>query len=55
MNNTLVAIGIEHADHRARAVAIGEQFGLYQDWPVSRGCVIPYAPVCIDEMLKRKD
>jgi hypothetical protein len=29
MNNTLAAIGIEHAAHRRRAVAIGEKIGLY--------------------------
>lgn len=54
MNNTLAAIGIHHAQHRTRAVAIGEKIGLYQDWPVSKGCTPPYAPVWIGEMVKRQ-
>ena len=54
MNNTLGAIGIKHATHRRRAVAIGKKIGLYEDWPVSKGCVIPYVPVWIDAMVKGK-
>jgi 3-methyladenine DNA glycosylase AlkD len=54
MNNTLMAIGINHAKHRKRAIAIGEKIGLYKDWPMSKGCVIPYVPVCVPEMVKRQ-
>lgn len=54
MNNTLAAIGIHHARHRKRAVAIGEAVGLYRDWPVSKGCTPPYVPVWIEAMVKRK-
>ncbi|MBL8990329.1 MAG: DNA alkylation repair protein [Phycisphaerae bacterium] len=54
MNNTLGAIGIRHAAHRARALAIGQRIGLYRDWPVSKGCVPPYVPVWIEAMVKRK-
>jgi 3-methyladenine DNA glycosylase AlkD len=54
MNNTLAAIGIKHAKHRKRAIAIGEKIGLYKDWPVSKGCTPPYAPVWIGEMVKRE-
>ena len=54
MNNTLGAIGIKHAKHRKRAIAIGEKIGLYEDWPVSKGCTIPYVPVWIDAMVKGK-
>jgi 3-methyladenine DNA glycosylase AlkD len=54
MNNTLAAIGIHHAQHRKRAIAIGEQVGLYRDWPVSKVCTPPYVPVWIEEMVKRK-
>jgi 3-methyladenine DNA glycosylase AlkD len=54
MNSTLAAIGIKHAKHRKRAVAIGEKIGLYKDWPVSKGCTIPYVPVWIEEMVKRE-
>lgn len=54
MNNTLGAIGIHHAAHRRRAVAIGEKIGLYRDWPVSKGCIPPFVPVWVDAMVKRK-
>lgn len=54
MNNTLGAIGIKHAEHRKRAVAIGEKMGLYKDWPVSKGCTIPYVPVWVGAMVKGK-
>jgi hypothetical protein len=54
MNNTLIAIGIHHAKHRKRAIAIGEKIGLYKDWPMSKGCIIPYVPVCVPEMVKRQ-
>jgi 3-methyladenine DNA glycosylase AlkD len=54
MNNTLMAIGINHAKHRKRAIAIGEKLGLYKDWPMSKGCVIPYAATAIPEMVKRQ-
>lgn len=53
MNNTLAAIGIHHAGHRKRAVAIGEKIGLYKDWPVSKGCTPPYVPVWVEEMVRR--
>lgn len=54
MNNTLGAIGIHHAEHRRRAIAIGEKIGLYRDWPVSKGCIPPYVPVWVEAMVKRK-
>jgi 3-methyladenine DNA glycosylase AlkD len=54
MNNTLMAIGIHHARLRTRAIAIGEKIGLYRDWPVSKGCTPPYAPIAINEMVKRQ-
>ena len=55
MNNTLIAIGVCHAKHRRRAVAIGEKIGLYRDWPVSKGCIIPYVPVAVEAMVKRRE
>jgi 3-methyladenine DNA glycosylase AlkD len=54
MNNTLGAIGIHHPKHRKRAIAIGEKIGLYQDWPVSKGCTPPYVPVWVEAMVKRQ-
>lgn len=54
MNNTLMAIGIKHEKHRKRVIAIGEKIGLYKDWPMSKGCIIPYVPVCVPEMVNRQ-
>ena len=54
MNNTLLAIGIKHAAHRKRAIAIGAKIGLYKDWPVSKGCIPPYVPVAVEAMVKRQ-
>lgn len=53
MNYCLAEIGIQFAEHRDRAIAIGERFGLYRDYPVSKGCVSPYAPIWIREMVAR--
>lgn len=54
MNNTLMAIGIKHAAHRNRAIAIGEKIGLYKDWPQSKGCIIPYVPTAVPAMVTRR-
>lgn len=54
MNNTLGAIGIRHEKLRKRAVAIGENIGLYKDWPVSKGCTPPYVPIWVEAIVKRK-
>ena len=54
MNNTLIAIGIHHAKHRKRAIAIGEKLGIYRDYPCSKGCTSPFAPIWINEMVKRQ-
>lgn len=54
MNMCLAEIGIHHAKHRKRAIAIGEKLGIYRDYPVSKGCTSPFAPIWINEMVKRK-
>jgi 3-methyladenine DNA glycosylase AlkD len=54
INNTLAGIGIHHPEHRARAVAIGERLGIYRDYPVSKGCTSPFAPIWIEEMVRRQ-
>ncbi len=54
MNNCLAGIGIHHAELRARALAIGERLGVYRDYPVSRGCTSPFAPLWIGEMVRRQ-
>jgi 3-methyladenine DNA glycosylase AlkD len=54
MNNTLAQIGINHPKLRKRALAIGEKLGIYKDYPVSKGCTSPFAPIWINEMVKRQ-
>jgi 3-methyladenine DNA glycosylase AlkD len=54
MNNTLAAIGINYPDHRKRAVDIGESLGIYRDFPVSKGCTSPFAPIWINEIVSRQ-
>ena len=54
MNFALIAIGVHHPALRARAVAIGEKIGAYRDYPCSKGCVSPFAPIAIPEMAKRR-
>lgn len=54
MNHCLAQIGIEHAEHRARALDIGERLEVLKDYPTSPGCTSPYAPTWITEMVRRK-
>ncbi|MCR8695131.1 DNA alkylation repair protein [Rhodococcus pyridinivorans] len=55
MNTCLAQIGIEHPDHRARALDIGERLEVLKDYPTSPGCTSPYAPAWIGEMVRRKN
>lgn len=54
MNSCLAGIGIHFPAHRERALAIGEALGLYRDYPVSKGCTSPFAPIWIREMVSRQ-
>jgi 3-methyladenine DNA glycosylase AlkD len=54
MNNTLAAVGIHFPKHRKRAIAIGEKLGIYRDYPVSKGCTSPFAPIWINAMVSRQ-
>jgi 3-methyladenine DNA glycosylase AlkD len=54
MNNTLATIGIHCPEHRKRAIAIGEALGIYRDYPVSKGCTSPFAPIWIKAMVSRQ-
>lgn len=54
MNSTLANIGIHHPSLRKRALAIGEKLGIYRDYPTSPGCTSPFAPIWINEMVKRQ-
>lgn len=53
MNYCLAEIGIRFPEHRERAIAIGERLGVYRDYPVSKGCTSPFAPIWISEMARR--
>ncbi len=53
MNNTLANIGIHHPKLRRRAIALGEKLGVYRDYPVSKGCTSPFAPIWINFMVQR--
>ncbi|WP_039938713.1 DNA alkylation repair protein [Streptomyces himastatinicus] len=54
MNHCLAQIGIEHAQHRTRAIGIGERLEVLKDYPTSPGCTSPFAPVWITEMVRRQ-
>ncbi|WP_433496237.1 hypothetical protein ACQP26_29675 [Micromonospora sp. CA-248089] len=54
MNHCLAQIGIEHAAYRDRAIGIGERLGVLKDYPTPPGCTSPYAPVWINEMVRRQ-
>lgn len=55
MNFALAHIGIYHPAHRDKAIKIGNKLGIYKDYPVPRGCTSPFAPIWINEMVKRQD
>lgn len=54
MNTALAQIGINHPEYRTRALEMGERLGVYRDYPVSKGCTSPFAPIWINEMVKRQ-
>lgn len=54
MNTCLAHIGIEHAEHRARAIGIGERLRVLEDYPTPPNCTSPFAPVWITEMVRRR-
>jgi len=54
MNGCLAEIGIHFPQHRKRAIAIGEKLGIYRDYPCSKGCTSPFAPIWINEMVRRR-
>lgn len=54
MNTCLATIGIHFPKLRKRALAIGERLGVYRDYPTSKGCTSPFAPIWINEMVRRQ-
>lgn len=55
MNHCLAQIGIEHAEHRSRALDIGERLEVLKDYPTPPGCTSPFAPSWINEMVRRQN
>ncbi|MDI5979980.1 DNA alkylation repair protein [Amycolatopsis magusensis] len=54
MNHCLAQIGIDHAEHRARAIDIGERLQVLKDYPTPPNCTSPFAPTWIAEMVRRQ-
>jgi len=54
MNHCLAEIGIARESHRSRAIAIGERLQVLADYPTPPGCVSPFAPIWIEEMVRRR-
>ncbi|MEU4805640.1 DNA alkylation repair protein [Actinosynnema sp. NPDC023587] len=54
MNHCLAQIGIDHAEHRARAIDIGERLEVLKDYPTPPNCTSPFAPVWITEVVRRQ-
>ena len=54
MNHCLAQIGIDHPEHRARALDIGERLEVLKDYPTSPGCTSPFAPTWITEIVSRQ-
>jgi hypothetical protein len=47
-------LGIEHAEHRARAIDIGERLEVLKDYPTPPICTSPFAPIWITEMVRQQ-
>jgi 3-methyladenine DNA glycosylase AlkD len=54
MNHCLAQIGIEHAEHRVRALDIGERLEVLKDYRTPPNCTSPFAPSWITEMVRRQ-
>ncbi|MBB3038974.1 3-methyladenine DNA glycosylase AlkD [Hoyosella altamirensis] len=54
MNHCLAQIGIDHAEHRDRAISIGERLEVLKDYPTPPNCTSPYAPTWITEIVRRQ-
>lgn len=54
MNFVLAEIGIHNPNLRERAILIGDNLGIYKDYPFSKGCTSPFAPIWIETMVSRR-
>ena len=55
MNHCLAQIGIDHPEHRARAIDIGERLEVLKDYPTAPNCTSPFAPIWIAEIVSRQE
>lgn len=55
MNQCLAEIGIHDATRRERAKDIGERLEVLKDYPTPPNCTSPFAPLWIDEMVRRAE
>lgn len=55
MNQCLAEIGIHDAGRRERAKDIGERLEVLKDYPTPPNCTSPFAPIWIDEMVRRAE
>lgn len=55
MNTCLAQIGITNPQLRERARGIGVRLEVLKDYATSPGCTSPFAPLWIDEMVRRAD
>lgn len=54
MNTVLATIGINVPNLRPRALQIGHDLQVLADYPTSPGCTSPFAPIWIEEMVRRQ-
>jgi len=54
MNFCLGELGINHAEFRDEAIAIGERVGAYRDYRTSKGCISPFVPTWIEAIVARQ-
>ena len=55
MNFCLGELGINHAEFRDEAIAIGERVGAYRDYPTSKGCISPFVPLWVAAIVDRQN
>ena len=53
MNFCLGELGINHAEFRDEAIAIGERVGAYRNYPTSKGCISPFVPLWVAAIVHR--
>ncbi|AJT42210.1 DNA alkylation repair protein [Psychromicrobium lacuslunae] len=55
MNNCLAQIGIGYPEYRQRAIDIGERLEVLKDYPTPPNCTSPFAPIWINEIVRRQE